>query len=145
MMKFETVIRKINETKNCYKTGSQAIKEDNIYKCNNTRLLEGSIDLDNCLKKQFPKANRWDYLLGYNKKIFYIEVHPVNGKGVKDLIKKKNWLVDWLNITGRPIIETYGKPEIFYWVPTKAVKLLGSRHRELIANKIKLTKIVYLD
>ncbi len=56
MMKFETVISKINETKDCYKTGSQAIKEDNIYICNNTRLLEGSVDLDNCLKKTISKC-----------------------------------------------------------------------------------------
>lgn len=61
----------------------------------NTKLLDGSANIDSCLKKQYPESNRWDYAVAYAGTVYFIEVHPPNE--IKEVVKKLNWLKEWLN------------------------------------------------
>ena len=63
----------------------------------NTRDIEASVDIDSCLRARNPNDNRWDYAFGYKHRIYYIEVHHVNDKGVGEVVKKLKWLRDWQN------------------------------------------------
>lgn len=61
----------------------------------NPSLIDGSANIDECLKKSFPESNRWDYAIMYNGEAFFIEVHPPNE--IKEVIKKLHWLKAWLD------------------------------------------------
>jgi hypothetical protein len=61
----------------------------------NTSHLDGSANIDACLKKQYPESSRWDYAVAYNGAVYFIEVHPPNE--IKEVVKKLHWLKDWLS------------------------------------------------
>ena len=67
--------------------------------------LTGSINLDSALARQPDYANavRWDYGLGYRpaaerrEQAVWIEVHSATTKEVDRVLRKLQWLQDWLN------------------------------------------------
>jgi hypothetical protein len=53
-----------------------------------TRLITGSVDIENCLKDKYPNNPQWDYAIGHRPKnrteevVYWIEVHPASqGRG----------------------------------------------------------------
>lgn len=65
--------------------------------CGDTRLLDGSICLDDALKHKYPQAARWDYGIGLRKGqrvlAIWVEVHPArSGKDVQSMLAKVDWL-----------------------------------------------------
>lgn len=61
----------------------------------NTSHLDGSANIDACLKKQYPESSRWDYAVAYNGTVYFIEIHPPNE--IKEVVKKLHWLKNWLD------------------------------------------------
>lgn len=59
-----------------------------LVKIENTRLIDGSVDIDNAVKKLYPNDSRWDYVIGYNGNAYFIEIHPADTKNVDEMIKK---------------------------------------------------------
>lgn len=74
-----------------------------------------SFDLDACAKKQYPRENRWDYGVSIGKddeeRVIWIEVHAASTNEVSCVLKKRDWLREWLstkapklyNITGNSL------------------------------------------
>ena len=79
-------------------TGKQAIKHQyrqQIKERHGTRIV-GSADLDERFKQTEPKANRWDYAVGFhsdNEFVIWIEAHPASSQHeVSKVIAKLSWL-----------------------------------------------------
>jgi len=88
-----------------------------------SRLLNGSVDIDTCTKNALPDETRWDYAVGYNGRVHYIEVHPAETSNVKDVLAKFQWLKEWLR-TSAPSLDQVprGRPS-FCWVATGKINI----------------------
>lgn len=102
--------------------------------CSDTSKLRGSIDLDSALATDpaFAQSNRWDYGFGFGSNnqseiAVWVEVHSAYTSEVSCVIKKKNWLRDYLisncpdlwritNVNGRVTAQ-------FHWVASNGVKI----------------------
>ena len=90
-----------------YRIGKRALENRHreLVTCKDSRRLTGSIDLDSALARQpgYANAPRWDYGLGYRpaterqEQAVWIEVHPATTGEVAAVLKKLQWLQDWLN------------------------------------------------
>jgi hypothetical protein len=102
----------------------------------NTRKLRGSIDLDMTLKNAFPDSPRWDYGVGYTDKretILWLELHPASSTHVDDVLRKYEWLKNWLHTRARQL-DAF--PRKFVWIATGKVSLqLGSPQRKKLASR----------
>ena len=120
-----------------YRPGKQALenRHRNLVTCEDPRRLTGSIDLDSALARQpgYTNAARWDYGLGYRppaekrEQAVWIEVHSATTSEVSAVLKKLQWLKDWLN-AGAGCLEqmTYrgSAPDLrFVWIASAGVKI----------------------
>ena len=95
-MSFTEAIQNSPEISECLKDGLQALGSNSTkVSVSLTRDLEGSVDIDACLQNIYPNESRWDYVLGYKNRIYYVEVHPAITGEVKRVIEKLNWLKRW--------------------------------------------------
>lgn len=102
-----------------YRSGLGAIKGSERSKFDflkDTRKIDGSADIDSTVKKQFPNDNRWDYVVGYNDKAYFFEVHPMTEGEVSTMIAKKDWLEGFLNTKAININKLKRLP--YFWLPT---------------------------
>ena len=54
------------------------------------RKVDGSLNIDKETKLLYPNEPRWDYAIGYDDKVFFVEVHPANTSNISEMAKKKN-------------------------------------------------------
>lgn len=111
----------------------------------NTRQLNGSVDIDDCTTHKYPNDNRWDYALAYNEEVYFVEVHTANTDQVSVVIKKLQWLKDWLNGQAPEINKLKaGRP--FIWIPSGKNRILksSSEARRISQAKIELVKSLKL-
>ena len=102
------------------------------------RLLSGSVDLDDCTKKKYPNANRWDYALAYNEIVYFIEVHSANTSEVSVVLKKLGWLRKWLSLDA-PLINQLKKAQpAYYWISSNNFNILKSspQYRRIVQAKL---------
>ena len=86
---FEQAVKATPDVENGYKTGLGALGQyKNKINATNTRLLNGSVDIDACTTEKYPNANRWDYALAYNQKVYFVEVHSANTSEVSTVKRK---------------------------------------------------------
>ena len=107
-MSFERAVRaEPPPVSGAYRPGKQALARQHrgLVTCEDPRRLTGSIDLDSALVEQpdYANAARWDYGLGYRpaaerrEQAVWIEVHSATTKEVDAVLRKLQWLKDWLN------------------------------------------------
>jgi hypothetical protein len=98
----------------------------------NAGALEGSVDIDVCLQILYPQSHRWDYALGYQGKVYFIEVHSTHTSEVSTIKNKLAWLKDWLHIQA-PALNSL--PKHFYWIASGGNNkiLKGSSQARVIA------------
>ncbi len=149
-MSFEEIVKSIDDIKGCYEKGLRALKGGQSTKIRvaKTRQLNGSVDLDSCTVKKYPDDARWDYIVGYKKKVFFIEIHPASTSNVKEIVKKSDWLRKWLKVKGRALKPKIARNEPYRWVATGKVAILpNSKYARVLAqNKISFPqKITRLD
>jgi hypothetical protein len=100
------------------------------------RRLTGSIDLDTALKTAYPDSPRWDYGIGYSDKqetIFWLEIHPASSTHVDEVLRKYEWLKNWLQ-TQAAQLDSF--PRKFVWIASGKVSLqLGSPQRKKLASR----------
>lgn len=91
-------------------------------RCANTRRLTGSVNVDSALQAAEPNAPRWDYGIGYcrgnNDVAVWVEVHPASSTSITDMLRKLQWLRDWLR-TQAPALAALTQGD-YYWVSTDA-------------------------
>lgn len=118
MNKFEQVVTSVPDIAGGYHRGLSALSGaySKYVKPSNSRMIDGSVDIDTCTKEKYPAANRWDYVISYNGKAYFLEVHPATQGSVKEMEAKLKWLKDWL-MNKAKVLDTYpsGKPR-FTWV-----------------------------
>ncbi len=101
---------------------------------NDTKKLSGSADIDSCTKTESPNDSRWDYVVGYDDKAFFVEVHPCQTSNIKEVVKKVVWLKEWLNSKGLNLKMIRGDHN-FYWIASGKVDLdisKNSKYKRLL-------------
>jgi len=128
-----------------YKIGLIALGQySNKVSVRDTRLLGGSVDIDACTAAKYPDANRWDYALAHNQKIYFVEIHPAITSEVSTMLKKLRWLKNWLN-DHAPEINKLKAEQPYYWVQSgKCAILKGSNQERKIAQE-KLKPVACLN
>lgn len=118
-MTFKQAIESTPDISNGYKTGLTAFGGySNKVKVPDTTKLQGSVDIDACTTKKYPQSNRWDYAFAYKSEVFFVEIHTANTSEVQVVIKKLQWLKDWLN-QNAPEINKLKAKQCFFWVQSK--------------------------
>lgn len=118
-MNFTDAIRNIPEIAHCLKNGLQALGgNSNKIKVRTKRDLKGSINIDTCLQRIYPNEPRWDYVLGYKDRVFYVEVHPAdNTRKVREITAKLGWLRQWRRCSANSLDNMEGKSS-YHWIST---------------------------
>lgn len=145
---FESIVQAIPAIANAYRDGLQALesKDAGKVKPQNPRNLSGSVYLDKCLEKTNPHDARWDYVIGYCEKAYFVEVHPANTSNVDEVVKKKNWLEAWLNANASDL-KAMMAGTCYYWIASGKVAILPNspQARRIAKNKLVLCKELKLD
>lgn len=95
---FKSAVARTSEIEGAYCEGLQAFEpsDKKAVVIKDNRKLNGSVNLDRELRSRYPDSSRWDYALGYDGKVCFVEVHPASTKNIDEMVKKKEWLVWWL-------------------------------------------------
>ncbi len=109
---------------NCYQSGLQALgKYSQKIVVVDTSKCEGSIDIDACTTAIYPNANRWDYALAYDSKVYFVEVHSAETSEVSVVLRKLQWLKDWLNEKA-PKVRELKAEQPYYWIQSGKFSIL---------------------
>lgn len=145
---FKSIVQAIPAIAGAYREGLQALesKDAGKVKPQNPRKLSGSVYLDKCLKTTNPHDARWDYVIGYREKAYFVEVHPANTSNVNEVVKKKKWLEVWLK-TNALDLKAMMAGTGYYWIASGKVAILPNspQARKIAKNKLVLCKELNLD
>lgn len=116
-MTFQDIVNETSDITTGYMSGLQALKREHRSKVSITdnSLLGGSVDIDSCTTLKYPNANRWDYAVEYNGKVFFIEVHSAITSEVSTVIAKLKWLKEWLR-TEAPLLDERKADAPYHWL-----------------------------
>lgn len=116
---FRLAVEGTRQTSHGYLTGLQALGNNSTkISVSNPRLLNGSVDIDRCVKALYPEDNRWDYAIGYHNVAYFVEIHPAETSAVSTMIAKVTWLKQWLK-TQAPLLDRIKSSQnTFQWVPS---------------------------
>lgn len=117
-----------------YKPGKQALEQRHRNKvdCTDPRRLSGSINLDEALAKEPGYANqpRWDYGLGHRSEsgretAVWVEVHSATTGEVSKVLRKLEWLRDWLNAEAEQLnkLTMAANAPRFVWVASGGIQI----------------------
>lgn len=123
---FQCAIENTPEISSAYRKGLQALKNNETGKviaCKPT-LLDGSVDIDSAVVDLYPEDNRWDYAIGYNGKVCYVEIHPAYTSEVKRIEDKLSWLKNWLKEKAPQLQLLPMASSPFVWVQTNGNYIL---------------------
>lgn len=138
--KFKEVVESTPEINSGYCKGLQALKGyATKVSVDDTRKLDGSVDIDACTLNLYPEEARWDYVIGYDERAYFLEVHPANTSNVKEMILKAKWLKQWLQQKA-PALKAISANRSFYWIPSGryAIQPNSPQYRKLAQSKILL-------
>ena len=139
-MSFQSAIENTPSLKAAYQKGLQALGSNSSkIKPGNSKQCEGSVDIYTTLVAAYPNDSRWDYALGYNGITYFVEVHSAKTDEVKTVIKKLEWLKEFL-IQEAP--ELNQEPKQFHWIASSGNHILpnSSQSRQLTKSGLKLSK-----
>ena len=124
-MTFKKAIEATPDVAAGFKAGLSALgKHSSKVSVSDTKFLQGSLDIDTCTSSKYPNSNRWDYAFAYKGETFFIEVHSANTIEVKTVLKKLQWLKDWLHKKAPEINRLKAKSQHpFYWIQSKGFEI----------------------
>lgn len=94
---FQIAVHSTAEIAQGYEPGLQALKSHSSkITFGDPHQCTGSVDIDNTVRAKYPQANRWDYCLCYRSQVYFVEVHSANTREVSTVLRKLEWLKDWL-------------------------------------------------
>ena len=104
--------------------------------CGDARRLTGSIDLDRTLAREPGYANtpRWDYGIGYKpgngpEQAVWVEVHSATTREVSTVLRKLQWLRDWLNEEAEQLMRmtnAAAEDRRYVWIASAGVRIPGN-------------------
>jgi len=129
---FKEVVLITEDIKECYQKGLQGLKKNrNKIVLQNPLECGGSVEIDNCTAKKYPNSNRWDYVFDYKGEVFFMEVHSAITSEVHTVLKKFQWLIDWLNENAPEVNNLKSKNKTaFYWVQSGGYNILKNSPQE---------------
>lgn len=137
---FKEAVKATEEIKNCYQNGLKALGNySNKIQMGDTKKCEGSVEIDKCVETKYPQDNRWDYVFSYKGEVFFVEVHSAHTSEVSVVLKKLQWLKDWLNKEALEIKSLKAKEQAFYWIQSNGNHILpkSSQSRLLAQEGLK--------
>lgn len=137
---FKTAVKATQEISNGFCNGLQALRNDSDkITVDDTKKLNGSVDIDACTHTLYPNDSRWDYAIGYNNKAYFVEIHPADTSNVNEMVKKADWLSKWLKEKA-PALKKISANDVFYWIPSGrcAIENSSTQKRKLAQKKIQL-------
>ena len=142
---FQKAVEGTPDISTAYRSGLQALKRSDrgAFDVADTRLLDGSVDIDTAVQEKYPNENRWDYAIGYSGKVCYVEVHPAYTSEVSVVENKLRWLKTWLK-EKVPLLDAIPKATpAFVWVQTGKGGILpqSSQAKRLATLGIKVTRV----
>lgn len=147
-MTFRECIESIPMISAAFKEGLKAIERKDVskIKSNDSRMLSGSVYLDECLKTAFPHEARWDYIIGFKEKVYFAEVHPANTCNVDEVVKKKVWLESWIS-NHAFMLKTCMAKDNYYWIASGKIAILKNspQARRIAKHKLSLCKELRLE
>jgi hypothetical protein len=137
-MTFRKAVQQVPSIARAYRKGLRALREADRkrIRCDKTRILAGSIDLDSAVRDLFHDEPRWDYGIGLRKssssdEAIWVEVHPASSHHVDEMLQKLEWLKRWLSNEATLPSEISKR---FVWVASGSIALTkGSPQRKRIA------------
>jgi len=138
-MTFKEAIHQTPDVTDSWRQGLQALRaEDRPHVvAEDTRRLRGSADIDTAVLSKEPNANRWDFGIAYQHEdrndevIYWTEMHTGSDSEVKVVIKKAQWLVNWLKKSA-PKLNAFECDIV--WVSSGATSMtLSSPQQKLMA------------
>ncbi len=142
-MKFKEKVENTHDIEGCYYQGLNALRKSDRQKIfvNNTRNLNGSVDIDTCLKEKYPHAHRWDYVLGYSNSVYFVEIHPAKSSEIQVVADKLKWLKDWKKDT------PFRDDNRFFWIAAGKIRILprSKDFKKIHSLGINLIKILHLQ
>jgi tetrahydrodipicolinate N-succinyltransferase len=135
---FKKAVENTPDIANCYQSGLQGLgKHSSKIELTETTKCSGSVDIDACTTAKYPQSNRWDYALCYKLEVFFVEVHTANTTEVSTVLKKLQWLKDWLNQEAPEINKLKAKEQPYVWVQSKGFQIRDSKVRQIVAAGIR--------
>ena len=146
---FQKAVEGTPDISTAYRIGLQALKRSDrsAFDLADTRLLDGSVDIDTAVQEKYPNENRWDYAIGYSGKVCYVEVHPAYTSEVSVVENKLRWLKIWLEEKA-PLLDAIPKATpAFVWAQTGKGAILprSSQARKLATMGIAVTPVCKLQ
>lgn len=138
--KFKKAVEAIPDIKDGFRFGVQALGGMSYFVTSSTpRLFDGSVDIDACTKDLYPNDARWDYVIGFNNHAYFLEIHPASTSNVRDMIKKAQWLDNWLNEKAAGL-KALVATNVFYWIASGKYSILKNspQSRMLAQSKIQI-------
>lgn len=133
---FKEAIDKTPDVNGGYQPGLQALKGSysSYIQATDTRLIDGSLDIDEKVKNLYPKENRWDYAISYDNKVCFVEIHPAETSEVSVMIAKLKWLKNWLKEKAPDIDNLPFYSPRFIWIASGRCSILpNSRYAKQIS------------
>lgn len=126
---FRKAIENTPDVQHGYREGLQAIvkADKRAVMVKDARRLDGSLNIDEETKMLYPNESRWDYAVGYDGKVYYVEVHPANTSNIEEMIKKKVWLVNWLKEKAPSLNALKAGSPKFQWAATESAVHISSQ------------------
>ncbi|HMR81540.1 MAG TPA: hypothetical protein PKE30_00305 [Niabella sp.] len=132
MNNFKDAVLATDDIQSCYRQGLQGLNENKTkIEVGNTRELDGSVAIDDCTKTTYPDDNRWDYVFSYKGEAFFMEVHAAHTSEVAVVLRKFQWLIEWLRNKAPKINTLKAKDQpAFYWVQSGGYNILRNSPQE---------------
>lgn len=109
-----------------HKEGLSAVKrgegKDRIHQ--GKKKIAGSVAIDDDCRGEFPRAARWDYVIGVGESAptaFFVEVHPAETSEVSKLADKLAWLTTFLERDKQAALKKL--PREIHWVASGRVNI----------------------
>ncbi|HTW94614.1 MAG TPA: hypothetical protein VMD30_07465 [Tepidisphaeraceae bacterium] len=138
---FKQAVEQTPNFASAWHVGLRALrKRDRIHvRTDEPARLTGSVDIDTTLKRHDPRGSRWDFAIGYQHSnrsdefIYWVEVHTGNDAELKVVLRKLEWLKNWLDADGSRLSRF--KRE-FVWIASGATSFTrGAPQRKVLAAK----------
>ena len=146
---FQNAVENTPEIANAYCSGLQAFREySKKIQLTSTLSCEGSVDIDASVIQLHPQTNRWDYCFSYRGEVFFVEVHSANTGEVDVVLRKLQWLKDWLHGRAPRINALKAKnTHPYYWIQSNGFHILKNspQYRRVIQAGIKPIAFLKLD
>lgn len=98
------------------------------------------------VREIYPSSNRWDYVIGFNKKVVFVEVHSAHSGEVRSVVKKINWLNSWL-ISDAPDLAKLRADQVYFWIQSKSFQISkhSTQYRQVMLLGIRPVRTVTLS